>query len=1008
MQIKQKGFSKALGIFFVFILSIIPLLYLSFYFKNLAERQSSINEELVKERLLNAINKFRDDLKPESYIEKALKDLEEYFKFPDLDNNNYKFSFGEGCEPDYITTDFIKKSNQFLMEKYGIKPFLFISCGYDFKDIVVDDPNHIFKDEIYKNNFVNAFLGRNYNYFTYKPIVKPIIESNRQYVNDKINIIEKLYTLDDGSRTNAYMYECAKSISLFNLDLSDPRTCYGSFSTNNINQNIYQYYCPLLLKESNNVIKILGTYLIMVKSSDISISKFLESITRNSLDKENLLTTRNILKESIKAPAWETDENTITYKIPFPSYFSNYLESHKKFNPEEYLKYKNFINNNAISVSIAKSELTNNFQEYQKYCNIIICIIIALLCVILLNSIFSFISPRVLLPLKVRAIVLMAVIIPVTGLWCIYILVSEKEQTLLINSIENTMAERLALLSKYKNDILTDANINLLEFKQFISQKYYENSSDYFWGSLKNDRLIPGQKKSEIIAKIYLLDKSGNLADLGKTKNTFSVKFSSIINMYKIMSDMRLLDESTLQNIKNNEQYILLSSYTDSYTKAYNNQNILARESHIIPSENIALSNKVSYMLVSDKNSPNNPDFIVLSTVAIYEIGKVLWAKIINPNLSLLSQQIGNARIEYGIFNRTEANFVEITPLKAPYPYYPLLKGAAQKALNKKSSDTEISYTPDSIIIKKWNYIRDSALLLTAAAIIPNKDLTFFSSKLFALLLVIYAILAIALLSDLLVGALLAPINALTKFVTEISNGHFNVNTKIETGDEMEELSDSFNKMSEGLCEREKLRRFVSDKLYNSLATNNNNTITSADVTILSSDIRSFTTISEKNEPEVVVSLLNDYFTLMEKAITKYGGSIEKIIGDAISAAFYGEKSPEHALNACKAALEMRESLKQFNEERSKQGLFTIENGIGLATGSVMIGFAGQKARRREFLLMGPILKEAEALEAKTKSAVSSKIFIDKNTYDKISDKLKVCEPSENQEVFCRELSIEQ
>ena len=83
------------------------------------------------------------------------------------------------------------------------------------------------------------------------------------------------------------------------------------------------------------------------------------------------------------------------------------------------------------------------------------------------------------------------------------------------------------------------------------------------------------------------------------------------------------------------------------------------------------------------------------------------------------------------------------------------------------------------------------------------------------------------------------------------------------------------------------------------------------------------------------------------------------------------------------------------------------ENGIGLATGSVMIGFAGQKARRREFLLMGPILKEAEALETKTKSAVSSKIFIDKNTYASVADKLKVCEAADNQEVFYRELSIE-
>ena len=118
-----------MGIFFVFILSVIPLLYLRDYFNRLAERQSSINEELVKERLLREMNNFQDDLKPESYVKKAFNDLETYLKFPDLENRNFKFTFTEESEPNYIKSDFIEKSKRFIKEKYGIEPFLFISSN---------------------------------------------------------------------------------------------------------------------------------------------------------------------------------------------------------------------------------------------------------------------------------------------------------------------------------------------------------------------------------------------------------------------------------------------------------------------------------------------------------------------------------------------------------------------------------------------------------------------------------------------------------------------------------------------------------------------------------------------------------------------------------------------------------------------------------------------------------------------------------------------------------------
>ena len=97
--------------------------------------------------------------------------------------------------------------------------------------------------------------------------------------------------------------------------------------------------------------------------------------------------------------------------------------------------------------------------------------------------------------------------------------------------------------------------------------------------------------------------------------------------------------------------------------------------------------------------------------------------------------------------------------------------------------------------------------------------------------------------------------------------------------------------MTQGLLQREKMKRFVSDKLFESIESDEKSldkATSLQEIAVLSCDIRSFTTISEKYSPEEVVRLLNDYLTEMEKSINTYGGSIEKIVGDAIISSFSG------------------------------------------------------------------------------------------------------------------------
>ncbi|KAH6588911.1 hypothetical protein BASA50_008478 [Batrachochytrium salamandrivorans] len=138
-------------------------------------------------------------------------------------------------------------------------------------------------------------------------------------------------------------------------------------------------------------------------------------------------------------------------------------------------------------------------------------------------------------------------------------------------------------------------------------------------------------------------------------------------------------------------------------------------------------------------------------------------------------------------------------------------------------------------------------------------------------------------------------------------------------------------------------------------------------VSILFSDIRSFTTISEGMEPTDVVEILNHHFTDAVNAITDEQGILDKFIGDAVMAVFGVPFSgPEDAVHACNTALRMRDLLVLSNKERSAQGKTTIKIGIGINTGMVLSGNIGS-TKRMEFSCIGDAVNLASRTEGLTK-----------------------------------------
>jgi class 3 adenylate cyclase/HAMP domain-containing protein len=155
---------------------------------------------------------------------------------------------------------------------------------------------------------------------------------------------------------------------------------------------------------------------------------------------------------------------------------------------------------------------------------------------------------------------------------------------------------------------------------------------------------------------------------------------------------------------------------------------------------------------------------------------------------------------------------------------------------------------------------------------------------------------------------------------------------------------------------------------------------------VLFSDIRSFTTISEKMSPENLVYSLNRYFESMVAPIIERKGIVDKYIGDAIKAFFGAKAAPgeNFALPSVLAALEMMERLVAFNTEQAASNRPEFRNGVGITYGVVTIGNIGTD-KKKEYTVMGETADLAEHLESLTKEYQQPLIFAE-SLHQKVKD----------------------
>jgi len=316
-----------------------------------------------------------------------------------------------------------------------------------------------------------------------------------------------------------------------------------------------------------------------------------------------------------------------------------------------------------------------------------------------------------------------------------------------------------------------------------------------------------------------------------------------------------------------------------------------------------------------------------------------------------------------------------------------VLERQASASLTRSVTVAGVDY---SEIIGPWK-VRESGG--TAASSSRGDDLglmgtsmaeTFLTRASFDRRLQVFTLTSVTFLSVIVLGYYVSsritiPLLRLVDASAEVAQGNLDVQVEAVGNDEVTVLCYSFNQMVSGLREgsfyRDLLGRTVSsevrEELRRGLASGNVH-LEGRDVvaTVLMSDIRDFTSLSEREDAATVLTWLNEYFDELVPLITAGGGVVNQFEGDALLA-FFGilprpMSSEESAYQACRTALEMVEGIKRLNIRRAGRGEPPLEAGIGINTGPVTAGGLGS-TDRMHYTIIGDTVNATARLERITR-----------------------------------------
>ncbi len=246
----------------------------------------------------------------------------------------------------------------------------------------------------------------------------------------------------------------------------------------------------------------------------------------------------------------------------------------------------------------------------------------------------------------------------------------------------------------------------------------------------------------------------------------------------------------------------------------------------------------------------------------------------------------------------------------------------------------------------------------------------------------------------LLARRITAPLLTMVRASAAVAEGNLDVEVPVVGHDEITVLADGFNRMTarlrEGVIYRDLLGRSVSPEVREQLRQNFTTGELRLDgqtvlATVLFADIRGFTDLSERANPALVMQWLNDYFQEVVPPITRHGGVVNKLDGDAVMAFFGVLPAPlpaaDSAYQACRAAAEMLEGVERVNRRRAQHSQPEIMTGIGIHTGPLVAGGLGTPDRMH-YTIIGDTVNTAQRIETVTRETGATNILVSRQTLE--------------------------
>ncbi|MEW6280421.1 MAG: adenylate/guanylate cyclase domain-containing protein, partial [Candidatus Eremiobacterota bacterium] len=236
-------------------------------------------------------------------------------------------------------------------------------------------------------------------------------------------------------------------------------------------------------------------------------------------------------------------------------------------------------------------------------------------------------------------------------------------------------------------------------------------------------------------------------------------------------------------------------------------------------------------------------------------------------------------------------------------------------------------------------------------------------------------------LSRRIASSVTRPVEDLAVRMARVGEGDLEQQAEVAGRDEVAQLATAFNRMTQGLRQKEAFRKLAPEGARREIEKDSRIELGGQwiEATILFSDLRGFTSMSEKMTPAQVVELLNEYLQEMSHALRRHHGDINEYIGDAILAVFHDHEGTHSSALAVAAALDMQAELERLRQKTDNETLRKLRMGIGIHTGDLVEGWIGARDRVK-YGVVGDTVNLAARIQDRSRDGKHTAILVSGST----------------------------